>query len=374
MTDQQPESRHYVFVCYARGDAVVAVPLIETLRRSGLHIWRDVEGIDGAAFWRKEIVEAICGCSLVLFLASKRSVTSDNVKKELALADEERKSILPVYLDDVHPPAELRYQVAGLQHIAYWKGKDDALRQIQNAIQHHGIVSAKAEAQSTPTAFAASAFSRRRILIIAAPIVAFAGIVVIAVTQMYNHRATAQSQKPAVSPASSVIEHVASSSLVMMKDTWYVETTTTDSEYGPYLGLRMRYRLLLTQDRDSITAQGEKIGEVRNGETLVLTGRGKTPVRFTGHLVARSNMPPVVTFLGTEGSTSRDYFTTTFSLTMLSSNILVGTFKSTAANASGPAVWISDIQWRTTGWSVPVAHGTAAANAAATPQVPVRSP
>src|SRR3972149_1093718 len=110
-------SRHG-FVCYARADAARIIPIVEALRHAGIDIWRDMDGINGACFWRKEIFEAISTCSLVLFFASKHACESENVSKELALANEERKPILPIFLDAIDAPPELRYQIAGLQHVS----------------------------------------------------------------------------------------------------------------------------------------------------------------------------------------------------------------------------------------------------------------
>ena len=73
-----------IFVSYARVDSRKVAELIGKLRADGFDLWIDEEGIEGAAFWRKEIVEAIRMCSAVLFFASEASCQSENVSKELA--------------------------------------------------------------------------------------------------------------------------------------------------------------------------------------------------------------------------------------------------------------------------------------------------
>jgi hypothetical protein len=119
-----------IFVSYARADRGKVAELISNLRANGFDLWIDEEGIEGATFWRKEIVEAIQKCSAVLFFASKSSCHPENVSKELAIATEERKPILPVFIEDVNLPPEIRYQIVGLQHISLFGNPSRAYTQI----------------------------------------------------------------------------------------------------------------------------------------------------------------------------------------------------------------------------------------------------
>lgn len=123
-----------IFVSYARDNASTVLPIVNQLRNDGFALWIDLEGIEGASFWRKEIVDAIEAAPAILFFASHASCKSDNISKELALASEERKSILPVFLDSSKPPAELRYQLAGLQRINWDEKSDIAYKQMVLAL------------------------------------------------------------------------------------------------------------------------------------------------------------------------------------------------------------------------------------------------
>lgn len=131
------ELNRHIFVTYARADTDRVAPIIKALREQGLDVWLDQEDIAGATFWRKEIVQAITACSIVVFFATKLSCRSEHVSKELALANDEKKPILPVLLDDVEPSAELRYQIAGLQKIAWFSNPALARQQISAALQRY---------------------------------------------------------------------------------------------------------------------------------------------------------------------------------------------------------------------------------------------
>lgn len=124
-----------IFVSYARANLESVFPIVEQLRAEGFSLWIDLEGIEGAAFWRKEIVRAIGRAHVVLFFASRASCVSENIAKELALASEDRKDILPVFLEDVDLPSELRYQLAGLQRISWHKDPRAAFEQVRVALR-----------------------------------------------------------------------------------------------------------------------------------------------------------------------------------------------------------------------------------------------
>ena len=51
------------------------------------------------------------------FFASAHAFASKNVARELALASESDKNILPVFLEQVNIPASMKYQLAGIQHL-----------------------------------------------------------------------------------------------------------------------------------------------------------------------------------------------------------------------------------------------------------------
>ncbi len=104
-----------IFISYSSKDRAQAEQLTELLASAGLSVWIDREGIDVATSWSKEIVDGINGCKAMVLLLSSTSVTSHNVIKEVSLASEKRKTIVPLDLEPVAIPPELEYQLAGIQ-------------------------------------------------------------------------------------------------------------------------------------------------------------------------------------------------------------------------------------------------------------------
>lgn len=92
-----------VFISYAAKDRERVAKLVEGLQQAGVSVWIDMAGIEVAAMWSKEIVSAIRECKVLLLSISPQSTESENVVKELALASERKKPIIPIYLE----PAEI---------------------------------------------------------------------------------------------------------------------------------------------------------------------------------------------------------------------------------------------------------------------------
>ena len=114
-----------VFISYASDDRARILDLLERLREAGVSVWIDQMGIEGATMWSQEIVEAIDNCKVLILAISKRSTKSENVVKELALASERRKNILPVFLDSSGIPKSMEYQLAGIQRVEYFAGAEE---------------------------------------------------------------------------------------------------------------------------------------------------------------------------------------------------------------------------------------------------------
>ncbi|HEY6172242.1 MAG TPA: TIR domain-containing protein [Candidatus Kapabacteria bacterium] len=104
-----------IFISYSSKDREKAEQLTELLASAGLSVWIDKHGIDVSTSWSKEIVQAIDGCKALVVLLSPNSVVSVNVAKEVSLAAEQKKKILPLDLEPVELTDDLRYHLAGLQ-------------------------------------------------------------------------------------------------------------------------------------------------------------------------------------------------------------------------------------------------------------------
>lgn len=104
-----------VFISYARADQPSVDPLAKAVKASGHPIWIDTDEINAGTSWAGEIVRAIKSAGHVLIMCSPRSFESDQVKREVYLADRYKKPLLPVFLEAAEPPEDFEYFFAGVQ-------------------------------------------------------------------------------------------------------------------------------------------------------------------------------------------------------------------------------------------------------------------
>lgn len=107
-----------LFISYSSQDRDRALRLADDLEQAGHEVWIDRKGIGGGTKWAVEITKALESCEQFLLLMSPAALASDNVRKEVDLAAEEKKPFVPIKLHPIEKiPTEFRYHLAGLQHL-----------------------------------------------------------------------------------------------------------------------------------------------------------------------------------------------------------------------------------------------------------------
>jgi TolB-like protein/Flp pilus assembly protein TadD len=142
-----------VFVSYSRDDEARVLDVAAKLRAAGVSVWIDQAGLDGASQWSEQIVNALESAKVLLLMVTESAVHSDNVAKEVVLVSERKGHILPVYLEPTVIPPTLKYQLAGIQHISYFKGEDPgaSLNAILRSLERIGVTLAPPQDVKVPT-------------------------------------------------------------------------------------------------------------------------------------------------------------------------------------------------------------------------------
>ena len=107
-----------IFISYSRRNSEQALSLAERLRASGANVWMDTVALAAAETWSAEIVGAIEKCTHFILLLSDDSVASINVTKEVSLASEAKKTIIPIEIHHCELNAAMKYALAGLQKVS----------------------------------------------------------------------------------------------------------------------------------------------------------------------------------------------------------------------------------------------------------------
>jgi hypothetical protein len=135
-----------VFISYSRHDSEFVNHLIQDLERNRFSVWIDRAGIQAGESWRKSIVDAIDSCDCFVLVLSPHSVQSRNVTKEVSMADERHKRIFPIICQPCTIPADMEYQLTGVQYTDFaGEGYERALGRLLAAL------GAKAPAPPSPS-------------------------------------------------------------------------------------------------------------------------------------------------------------------------------------------------------------------------------
>ncbi len=109
-------------ISYSSQERPQVLEIVQKLRSAGVAVWIDHGGIDGAQRWGEEIVNAIEDCKIVLLMVSRSSMRSENIAKEVSIASDGGKRLLPLYLEEAEIPKSMRYPLSGIQHIKLYDG------------------------------------------------------------------------------------------------------------------------------------------------------------------------------------------------------------------------------------------------------------
>jgi O-acetyl-ADP-ribose deacetylase (regulator of RNase III) len=128
---------HKVFISYSRKDSDKARGICDTLNKMNISYWIDIDGVYSGANYKEVIVKAISSSVIVLFLSSENSNKSDNVAKEISIADKYGKVIIPVRLDQSTMNPKMDYDLAGIDFVELYTFDEKNLSKLRNAILGH---------------------------------------------------------------------------------------------------------------------------------------------------------------------------------------------------------------------------------------------
>lgn len=124
----------HIFVSYSRRDSHDVYQVVGHLKAYGFELWMDTADIPGGEKWKEKIDAAIKNCYVFIIMLSPHSLTSQYVQKELNLADQNEKFILPVIIQQTPIPTGLK-TVDERQHIDLSQDRDSGIQQLQERIK-----------------------------------------------------------------------------------------------------------------------------------------------------------------------------------------------------------------------------------------------
>ncbi|MFZ0665777.1 MAG: right-handed parallel beta-helix repeat-containing protein [Acidimicrobiales bacterium] len=129
----------FVFVSYSHENKDIVYKFLQDLRNLGAKIWFD-GGIPDGSDWKPVLVDALTRCAGFIVILTPESVVSDNVVKEVGLADRYKKLTLCLFLENVDLRGALEYDLLGKQHLYRFDLDDNTFeRKVRKFLALSGI-------------------------------------------------------------------------------------------------------------------------------------------------------------------------------------------------------------------------------------------
>jgi hypothetical protein len=125
----------FVFISYSRQDANTVDKIAARLERDGFDVWIDRARIKGGELWTVAIVAAIDSADSFVLMLTPSATSSDNVRKEVQLAQDAKRRLFPLVIAPVTLPPQFRYQLAGIQMIDYAGSPETKYRELVEVLR-----------------------------------------------------------------------------------------------------------------------------------------------------------------------------------------------------------------------------------------------
>jgi len=141
------QENYDVFISYSRSDYVysdkpkkiipgnVLLKIKDVLTKAGFSYWFDEEGIDYGEEWAGIITEAIQASKMLLFVSSENANKSRFTKKEIFIAQQYNKPIIPFRLDTSSYNTNVNLYLADIQYIAYYENPEKGIIDLVGAVR-----------------------------------------------------------------------------------------------------------------------------------------------------------------------------------------------------------------------------------------------
>ena len=131
---KREDMSHEIFISYSRADSEQVIKVRNILDASGLRYWIDKEGVYSGENYKEVIVDAIDVSKVVIFISSINSNNSINVIREIGYAVSQKKTIVPVLLDNAQYAKSIRLDIADIDQINF--NDPDSSRKLKTSLAY----------------------------------------------------------------------------------------------------------------------------------------------------------------------------------------------------------------------------------------------
>lgn len=108
-----------IFISYSRADHAIVDTFVQRLESAGYKVWIDRTGIYTGTRFKAVLVQAIENSEIFLFFSSKAANASSWTAKEIAIAVDRQKKIIPIKLDSTRYNPDVEFDLINLDYVDY---------------------------------------------------------------------------------------------------------------------------------------------------------------------------------------------------------------------------------------------------------------
>lgn len=145
------------YICFSRKDIVdehnailkdsPIMKIVGNLNRAGFHLFFDEGGTLQGEGYQENIISTIEDSEVFVFLSTQKANESEMIRREVAIADELGKTIIPVRVDDTPYHRSLWARIVDLNYCKFFANPDLGLHELETAIKNHKAKTREAELQ-----------------------------------------------------------------------------------------------------------------------------------------------------------------------------------------------------------------------------------
>jgi hypothetical protein len=126
-----------VFISFASADRAIADRLVRSLEQRGLSCWIAHRDIHGGENYQAQIPAAVEACAVMLVLYSRNAARSLEIPKEMVLARNHKKRLVPLRIEDHKPEGAFLYEFVTSQYLDLFTDFDSVVDILCTQLDDH---------------------------------------------------------------------------------------------------------------------------------------------------------------------------------------------------------------------------------------------
>src|ERR1700687_476803 len=126
MADSEP----FLFISHVSEDRMAAMDIVSELERRGIPCWIAPRNIAPGHPFDDEIASALERCRAMLLVFSDQCNESEYIRREVTVAGENQKIVIPLRIEDAQPRRGLRIRLSDLHWLDAFRARDQAFEEL----------------------------------------------------------------------------------------------------------------------------------------------------------------------------------------------------------------------------------------------------